>query len=74
MAAQYYLQTGLYYSPYLAQQQLDQLWTFGYPANMDCYNEYYRILVGPYHSLNQAVQVEQRLRKNGFSTLVIQND
>lgn len=69
-----YVQTGLYYSQNLAQQQLDQLWALGYPANMECYIGYYRLLVGPYSSLNQAVEVEQRLRSNGFSTLVIQND
>lgn len=69
---QYYVQAGLYRMVGNAQQQADQLWYYGYPADIDMYNNLYRILVGPYDSMSQAAEVERELRNLGFQTLIIQ--
>lgn len=73
-AIRYYVQTGLFRSVENAQELADRLWYFGYPADVDYYNGYYRVLVGPYISLEQVATTERQLRNNGFQTLVIQQN
>lgn len=69
---QYYVQSGLYRVADNARQQANRLWYYGYPADIDQYNNLYRVLVGPYSSMEEAVETERALRRLGFQTLVIQ--
>ncbi|MCI8372984.1 MAG: N-acetylmuramoyl-L-alanine amidase [Lachnospiraceae bacterium] len=69
---QYFVQTGLFRMIGNAQQQADQLWYYGYPADIDMYNNLYRVLVGPYTSMEEAADVERALRNMGYQTLIIQ--
>ncbi len=69
---QYYVQTGLFRQVSNAQELADRLWYYGFPANVDFYNNFYRVLVGPYDSMDEAVAAEQSIRRLGFQTLIIQ--
>lgn len=69
----YYVQTGLYNVPSYADTLANRLWMLGYPADIDEYQGYTRVRVGPYSSLEQAAKVEQRLRADGFQTLLLQS-
>jgi len=68
---EYYIQAGLYRNVANAQNQADRLWYYGFPADIDYYNNFYRVLVGPYDSLNEAVAVEQNIRRQGIQTLLL---
>lgn len=67
----YYVQTGLFRNPNYANNLANRLWYLGYPANLDTYNEFFRVKVGPYSSMEQAVEVERNLRRDGFQTLLV---
>lgn len=68
----YYVQTGLFRMVGNAEALADRLWYNGYPADIDYYNGLFRVLVGPYDTMQQAAQVERELRNMGIQTLVIQ--
>lgn len=69
---QYYVQTGLFRNEDNANKLANQLWYLGYPAQIDRYMDYYQVKTGPYTSLQQAAEIERKLRNEGFSTLIIQ--
>lgn len=71
---QYFVQTGLFRVPQNAQRQADVLWNYGYPADMDMYNNLYRVIVGPYSSMDEAAQAERGIRNLGYQTLVVQRN
>lgn len=71
---QYYVQTGLFRMVGNAEELADRLWYYGYPADIDMTNGLYRVLVGPYDSMQKAVNTERELRSMGFQTLVIQRN
>lgn len=69
----YYIQTGLYNVSSYADTLANRLWLLGYPADIDQYQGYTRVRVGPYSSLEQAAEVERKLRADGFQTLLLQS-
>lgn len=69
---EYYVQTGLFRQIGNAQELADRLWYYGFPADVDYYNNLYRVLVGPYDSMEEAVAAERAIRNLGFQTLIIQ--
>lgn len=66
----YMVQTGAYRVRDLAEQQLVQLQSEGYPAYMVYENGYYYVRVGAYKNLDNAVEMEKDLRKVGYSTYI----
>lgn len=68
----YYVQTGLFKNSSNANRLYAQLQSRGYPAVIDRYNNYIRVKVGPYSTLSAASAKERELRRDGFSTLIIQ--
>lgn len=68
----YYVQSGLFRVIGNAQAQADRLWYYGYPADIDMYNNLYRVIVGPYDSMEEVARAERGIRNLGFQTLVIE--
>lgn len=67
----YQIQTGLYQNQSLAQQQLNQLQSQGFPAFLIYDDGYYKVRVGAFLNMDYAVQMEQRLRDYGYNTFMV---
>lgn len=67
----YQVQTGAYRNQQLAQQQLNQLKSQGFPAFMVHEDGYFKVRVGAFLNLDYAVQMERRLRNYGYSTVMV---
>ncbi|MEG0107948.1 MAG: N-acetylmuramoyl-L-alanine amidase, partial [Lachnospiraceae bacterium] len=67
----YTVQVGAYRNKTYAQKLLDELLEQDYPAFLEASNGYYRVQVGSYPVLEAAVEMEQRLKKAGYPTIVV---
>lgn len=67
----YVIQTGAYRVRSLAEQQLVQLQSEGYPAYLVAENNYYYVRVGAFRELDNAVNMEKELRRAGYSTIML---
>lgn len=71
-APEYYqVQTGSYRNKELANQQLIQSKSQGFPAFMIYEDGYYKVRVGAFLNLDYAVQMEKTLRQYGYNTLIV---
>ncbi len=71
-APEYYqIQTGIYWNQNLADQQLNQLLSQGFPAFIIYDEGYYKVRVGAFLNMDYAAQMEQRLRDYGYNTLMV---
>ena len=50
---------------------LDELLEQEYPAFIDDTGPYYRVQVGEYDNLNEAAQMERRLKRAGYQTVLV---
>lgn len=71
---QYFVQSGLFRMVGNAEELADRLWAAGLPADIDMYNNLYRVLVGPYRNMNEAAQAERQIRNLGAQTLIIERN
>lgn len=69
-APRYTVQTGLFRNKVYADNLLLRLKRQGYPATLDFDGTYYRVRVGNYEDLDQAVDMEQRLKNRGYTTFL----
>lgn len=67
----YYVQVGLFRNEMYARRLQEELIEQEFPAYTDRWERYYRVIVGPYDSLEEAVLTEQRLKRAGYQTLVV---
>lgn len=67
----YMIQTGAYRVRSLAEQQLEELKSEGYPAYLVFEDGLYKVRVGAFKDLDNAVEMEQDLRRNGFTTVLM---
>lgn len=67
----YMVQTGVYRTRPLAEQQLNQLKAQGYPAFMIARDGYYFVRAGAFKELENAVRQEQQLRRQGYNTVLV---
>lgn len=67
----YMIQTGAYRVRSLAEQQLVQLQSEGYPAYLVYADGYYYVRVGAFRELDNAVNLEKELRRAGYSTFMV---
>lgn len=71
-AAEYYMvQTGIYRVRSLAEQQLRELQSQGYPAFLIREGDLYKVMANAFKNLDNAVRLEQELRQRGFPTLIV---
>ncbi len=67
----YMIQTGAYRVRSLAEQQLAELESQGFPGFLVCDGTYCRVRVGAFKNLDNAVRMERELRRKGFPTVMI---
>lgn len=68
----YRIQTGLFRNRNNAARQQEALEDRGFPAYIDQWRQYYRVISGEYDTLDEAVAAQRRLKSAGFETLIIQ--
>lgn len=66
----YTVQAGLFRNKIYADNLLLRLKRQGYPAYLDFDGNLYRVRVGNYEQLDQAVDMEQRLKNRGYTTFL----
>lgn len=67
----YAVQTGAFRNRNYAMNLLNDLLEEEYPAYMEEGNGLYRILVGGYETLDEAADMERRLKQDGFQTVIV---
>lgn len=65
------VQVGAFRTRNYANRLLNELLELDFPAYLDDSGEYYRVGVGGYNTLNEAVQLERRLKQEGYQTVII---
>ena len=68
----YRVQVGLFRNQRYANRLQNELLEQEYPVYIDRSGPYYRVYVGDFDNLNDAVQMERRLKRAGYQTLVVQ--
>ncbi len=67
----YYVQTGLFRVYGNAVYRFEELENLGYPVGIYERGGFYAVLVGPYSTLDTAVNVENALKQTGYDTLIV---
>lgn len=67
----YTVQTGLFRNQVYANRLLDELQEQDFPAAVTQENGLYRITVGSFPTLDEAAEMERRLKRAGYQTLVM---
>ena len=67
----YRVQIGLYRNFSNAQYVLNRAVADGYEGNIVYKDPYYAVQIGEYNTLDEAVRLENELKKKGYDTLVI---
>ena len=67
----YRVQVGAFRNRYYAECLLKELKEQEYPAEIDDAGEYFRVKVGAFPALSDAVEMERRLKMAGYSTVVV---
>lgn len=70
----YMIQTGAYRVRSLAEQQIAQLKSEGYPAYLVAKDGWYYVRVGAFKELDNAVKLERELRRAGYNTLMLHEE
>lgn len=68
---QYHINLGVYENRTYAERFLSQLLAQGYQAYIHYDGTYYRIQIGTYNTLKEAVEMEKYLRNAGYSTYIL---
>ena len=67
----YSVQTGAFRNRRYAENLLEELQEMEFPARIDREDGFYRVKVGRYANLNEAVSMEQRLKRAGYPTVIV---
>ena len=67
----YRVQVGAFRNRNYANRLLNELLEMDFPAYIDDSGEFYRVGVGGYATLNEAVQMERRLKQEGYQTIIV---
>lgn len=67
----YYVQVGSYRNPAYANRLLNELLEQDYSASITEEDGFFRVRVGSFENLEDAVEMEQRLKQAGYPTVVI---
>ena len=68
---EYRVQVGAFRNRQYAERLLNELLEQDYPAYMDDSGDYIRVQVGSYDDLNRAVEMERRLKRDGYQTVLL---
>ncbi len=67
----YSVQVGAFRNQSYAERLLKELQEMEFPARIETEDGYYRVQVGRYDSLSDAALMEQRLKRAGYSTIIV---
>lgn len=67
----YSIQTGAFRNQKYAERLLVELQEMEFPARIEMGEGFYRVRVGNYSTLNDAVLMEQRLKRAGYPTVIV---
>lgn len=67
----YFVQTGLFKYDVNAVYQLERLEMLGYTGQIHYEKPYYGVWIGPVESVDEAVKLQNRLRADGYTTLIV---
>ena len=67
----YFVQTGLFKYDVNAAYQLERLQMMGYQGTIHYEKTFYGVWVGSVDTVDEAVQIQNRLRKDGYRTLIV---
>ena len=68
---EYGVQVGSFRNARYAQRLLRELREEGFPAYTERYGEYNRVRVGEDLTMQEAVDLERRLKRQGYSTVIV---
>ena len=71
LPVRYAVQTGAFRNERYARRLLDELTGMDFPAALTEGDGLFRVTVGEYDSLDEAVQMERRLKRAGYQTVII---
>lgn len=71
VSPQYHINLGVYENRTYAERFLSQLLAQGFSAYIHYDGTYYRIQIGAYNTLKEAVEMEKQLRNAGYSTYIL---
>lgn len=67
----YRVQVGAFRNRTYAERLLDELMEQEFPAYINDSGPYYRVQVGGYENLNEAADMERRLKRAGYPTVIV---
>lgn len=67
----YSVQTGAFRNRRYAERLLGELQEMEFPARIEMGDGYYRVKVGDFETLNEATNMEQRLKRAGYPTVIV---
>lgn len=67
----YRVQVGSFRNRMYAERLLNELLEQDYPAFIDDSSQYFRVQVGGYDDLNEAAEMERRLKRDGYPTVIV---
>lgn len=67
----YRVQVGAFRNRMYAERLLNELLEEDFPAYIDDSGDYLRVMVGGFDSLNEAANMEQRLKREGYQTVIV---
>ena len=70
-APEYRIQVGAFRNRQYAERLLNELLELDYPAYIDDSGEYFRVQVGNYRDMDSAAEMERRLKRDGYQTVLI---
>ncbi|WP_242945401.1 SPOR domain-containing protein [Hespellia stercorisuis] len=69
--AVYHVQTGAFRNEVYAKRLLQELLSMDFPAFIQDSGGYYRVLVGSFDNLDDAADMENKLKSTGYATIII---
>lgn len=67
----YAVQTGAFRNRMYAERLQGELWEMDFPARIEQGNGLYRVRVGNFNNLEEATEMEQRLKRAGYQTVIV---
>lgn len=71
MEAQYAVQVGAFRNPNYARNLQEELMEMDFPARLERGDGFWRVRVGNFRTLDEAIQMEQRLKRAGYQTVIV---
>lgn len=71
LESRYAVQTGAFRNPAYAEDLKNELMELDFPARIEQGDGFFRVLVGNFTTIDEASQLEQRLKRAGYQTVIV---